>query len=179
MNLQVAFCYSSDIILDRVRSVSSSREVSVRQALTKPSHHLEYDHPDMEQVRIWARSCEKDHQVHPRLICKFDQVCLSSRRAAPSGLGRRTCRTILTTPSALFPDLVALGLSAPAACCSICARACLAVRRGHRQNIDLWLMEAIGYIPSVLVDTHGTTRHRVSFGTQFTCVPHGQGSCPN
>ena len=52
MNLQVAFCFSSDIILDRVRSVSSSREVSVRQALTKPSHHLEYDHPDMEQVRF-------------------------------------------------------------------------------------------------------------------------------
>lgn len=33
------------------------------------------------------------------------------------------------------------------------ARARLADRRGHRQNIDLRLMEAIGYIPSVLVDT--------------------------
>jgi len=33
------------------------------------------------------------------------------------------------------------------------ARARLAVRRGHRQNIDLRLMDAIGYIPSVLVDT--------------------------
>lgn len=45
------------------------------QALTKPSRHLEYDHPDMEQVRIWVRSCEQDHGVHPRLICNFDQVC--------------------------------------------------------------------------------------------------------
>ena len=52
------------------------------------------------------------------------------------------------------------------------ARARLAVRRGHRQNIDLRLMEALGYLPTVLVQTMELPRGRWQISDRGLCEGH-------
>ena len=46
-----------------------------KQALVKPSRHLDFSHPDMEAVRFFVQNCAQTHGVHPRMLCNFDQVC--------------------------------------------------------------------------------------------------------
>ena len=55
------------------------------------------------------------------------------------------------------------------------ARARLAVRRGHRQNIDLRLMQALGYLPSVLVQTMELPRTTFGLARTSRAYPTLQG----
>ena len=48
----------------------------------KQTRHLPYDHGSMKMIRDWVELCVQSHQVHPKLVCHFDQVWTTHYEAA-------------------------------------------------------------------------------------------------
>lgn len=48
----------------------------------KQTRHLPYEHGSMKMIRDRVQLCIESHQVHPKLVCHFDQVWTTHYEAA-------------------------------------------------------------------------------------------------
>lgn len=55
-------------------------------ANTKPGKRLDFDHPAMERVRQFVSTQIRDGNIHPQMVCNFDQVWCVSFRSRPRSL---------------------------------------------------------------------------------------------